>query len=287
MPAKVKIIKHSRGPHGKDVVTWEARYWRAIHGELLTHRDFSRSSSSSRAVPVKRMLAQVWKDPAGPMHWGANRPGMQATEQLTGWRLVVAKLLWRSAAKFAALHSWAMMKVGLHKQVANRATEPYQYIHTLITTTERDNFYKLRRHKDAMPEMRDLADAMYEAEIASTPELLKPGQWHLPFVTPAEVYSYGLAQALKMSTARNARVSFLNHDGSNPNPVRDYKLHDDLVGSDPIHASPAEHAVECMPDNQRYANLVGFRSYRMAVECRALRVNGQLRPLNFGGKQRD
>jgi hypothetical protein len=60
------------------------RYWRAIHAELMTHRDFSRNASSSRAIPVQKMIDQVRNDPAGPIFWGANKPGTQAGDELTG-----------------------------------------------------------------------------------------------------------------------------------------------------------------------------------------------------------
>lgn len=277
-----KIVAHSVGPHDGPIYSVQARYWRSMHAEVLTHRDFSRSSSSSRAVPVKKMLRQVWREPAGPTHWGANRKGMQATEQLTGWRLRLAKLLWKSASRFAAAHSWAMMKIGLHKQVANRVTEPYQFIHTIITGTTWDNFFALRRHPDAQPEMAAIAEAIHAAMATSKPQRLRAGDWHMPYVTSAEVLTYGVEAALQMSTARCARVSYLTHDNEQPKPVDDFQLHDDLVGSQPMHASPAEHAAEVLPTMERHANLSGFRSYRRAVECQALRINGQLRPITFG-----
>lgn len=280
--AQATVIAHSRaGTHGKEIVTLSTRYWRAIHGELMTHRVFSRNASSSRAIPVKKMLAQVWSDPAGPIHWGSNRPGMQATEELQGWRLWAAKKLWACAAKSAAFWSWGMMQVGLHKQVANRVTEPYQYIVTLVTSTEWDNFWALRRHKDAQPEMQNLAHAMYDAIKASTPRVLQPGQWHHPYVTPREYNVFGTLDALRMSTARCARVSFLNHDQTEPVPAKDFGLHDSLVGSEPIHASPTEHAAQCMETPNHYANFGGWRSYRRCVESGSIIVHGQVKPLSF------
>lgn len=282
MSATAKIIRYSIGPHGRRIVTAALRYWRPMHGEFLTHRDFSRNSSSSRAVPVAKMLQQVWHEPAGPSHWGSNRPGMQATEELTGWRLTAAKLCWSWAAKSAAFWSWVMMKIGLHKQVANRVTEPYQYIHTLLTATELDNFFGLRRHKDAQPEMRELADALFDAMAESSPIELRPGQWHLPFVSDRDVNVFGIQDALRMSTARCARVSFMNHDGSDPDPVKDIQLHDRLVGSTPIHASPTEHQVQCMPNPDRFANFIGFRSYRHCVESKHLIIDGKMVPITFG-----
>lgn len=285
MVASVKIISHSKGPHGKELMTMSLRYWRGIHAEFLTHRVFSRNASSSRAIPVKTMLRQVWKEPAGPIHWGANRPGMQATQELTGWRRWAAKLLWKSSARFAAMHSWAMMKVGLHKQVANRVTEPYQYINVLVTATDWSNFYALRDHADAQPEMRELASLMRAEHQASKPKMLKYGEWHMPYTTDREVNIYGLLDTLKMSTARNARVSFLNHDQTTPDPYKDFKLHDDLVGAEPIHASPTEHAAQCMESPGYFANFAGFRSYRMCVESGSIIVHGQIKPLDLRRKQ--
>lgn len=281
MAAFAKVVAHSKGLHGNVITTLSTRYWRAIHGELMTHRVFSRNASSSRAIPVKKMLQQVWYDTAGPIHWGSNRPGMQATEELTGWRLWAAKFLWKWSARSACLFSWGMMKVGLHKQVANRVTEPYQYINVLVTGTDFENFYALRLHKDAQPEMQELAQVMYLSQKESTPALLQRGQWHIPYVSPREYNVWGLLESLKMSTARCARVSFLNHDQTEPDPEKDFKLHDNLVGAVPIHASPTEHAAQVMDSSVYYANFCGFRSYRRCVEAGAIVVHGQVKPLNF------
>ncbi len=51
---------------------------------------------------------------------------------------------------------------------------------------------------------------------------------------------------IKLSVARCARVSYLTHEGKPPNVDDDLKLYDRLVGSVPLHASPAEH--QATPD---------------------------------------
>lgn len=264
MACETKVIADSCNPDNDRITSVFVRYWRAIHGEVMTHRRFSRNASSSRAIPVKRMLAQVIKDPAGPIHWGANRPGMQAKDQLTGWRLRVAKILWRSAAFFAAAHSWAMMKVGLHKQVANRVTEPYQYINVLITSTEWSNFMSLRDHPDAQPEIAELAREIKKAMAASTPKPIWWGQWHLPYVSTEDQTRWGLLDSLKVSTARNARTSYMTFDGKLSTLDSDVKLHDQLVVAEPLHASPAEHCAKAEKGVHR--NLHGFKPYRVYLE---------------------
>lgn len=277
--ATAYVEKHSVGPHGVHAFTMVVRYWRAMHAEMLTHRVFSRNASSSRAIPVAKMLRQVWWDPAGPTHWGANQPGMQAHTELTGWRLRAAKLLWKSSARFAAIHSWAMMKIGVHKQIANRPTEPYQYMNVIITATEWRNFFDLRKHKDAQPEIQHVAEAIWNSQMLSTPVRLQAGQWHIPFLKDQEFNQFGLTKSLQLSTARSARVSTKNHDGSDPVPAKDMQLHDDLVGSSPIHASPTEHQLYCLETNDWCANIRGFKQYRKFVEAKYININGKAIPL--------
>lgn len=265
MSCEVKGILASRNPAGVVLSTLQLRYWRGIHAELMTHRAFSRNAGSSRATPVKRVLAQVWSDPAGPTHWGANQPGMQAAGEVVGWRRATAKFLWRSSGKAMCVAAWGMMKLGLHKQVANRLLEPWQYINVLVSSTDWDNFYKLRCHPDAQPEFQDLAVRMRDV-LANMPQqdLLK-GQWHLPYTTRDELEMYGLSTTLKMSSARCARISVAPFDG-NASIDKEVARHDLLVGSDPIHASPTEHQGQAMVGNLMMANMRGFIQQRHFIE---------------------
>jgi thymidylate synthase ThyX len=51
---KAKVITDSISKHtGQRITTFELDYNRYIHGELMTHRVFSRNSSSSRAIPTQ------------------------------------------------------------------------------------------------------------------------------------------------------------------------------------------------------------------------------------------
>ena len=79
---------------------------------------------------------------------------------------------------------------GYHKQVVNRILEPFAHINVLVTATEWDNFFELRDHKDADPSIKALAVALKEAFAESTPQLLQPGEWHLPFITDADRWTH-------------------------------------------------------------------------------------------------
>lgn len=50
--AKVGVIADSVFEAVRNT-TWKLEYWRAMHGEFMTHRVFSRNASSSRARPLR------------------------------------------------------------------------------------------------------------------------------------------------------------------------------------------------------------------------------------------
>lgn len=245
MTITAKVIEDSISKQDIRLTTMQLTYPRFIHSEVMTHRVFSRNASSSRAIPVAKMIEMVRTDPAMPIHWGKNQPGMQAHEELTGLELDHAKQLWKIAADEAADTAKYMVNLGVHKQVANRILEPFQHIHVVVTATEWENFFNLRNHQDAQPEIRALAIVMREAMDASKPKVLLDGEWHLPYVLEEE-YSNTLANLRKMSAARCARVSYLTHDGKTPDIDKDLELYSRLIDSEPMHASPIEH--QATPD---------------------------------------
>lgn len=273
---QARVIEHSMAEsHRVQLVTMQLRYPRFIHAEFMTHRVFSRNASSSRAIPVAKMLEQVRHESARPIHWGKNQPGMQANEQLTGQPLEDVQDAWTRAANLAANLAEEMNAAGAHKQVVNRILEPFQFISVIVTATEWKNFFALRDHEAAQPEIRHLAQLMKTALGGSKPRLVSyshkketADRWHLPYVLPEErkLYNEDPLYLCKLSTARCARVSYLNHDGTTPSIEKDLELHDRLVGSDPIHASPTEHQASPAYDPVFFKNFRGWIQYRYEVE---------------------
>jgi len=245
------------------LTTMELTYPRFIHSEFMTHRVFSRNAASSRAIPVRKMLTQVWKDPAMPTYWGSNKPGMQAGAELTGWRLKAAKKLWVLAGWVMVAFAWSLSKLGLHKQIANRILEPWMWMKTIVSATDWGNFFNLRIHADAQPEIKVLAEAMLKAMNSSRPRQLQPGQWHLPYVRGSEylLYSYDSMGLQQISAARCARVSYLNHDGSKPDVKKDLELYEMLAKAP--HASPFEH--QATPVVGRHGNFNGWKQFRQFI----------------------
>lgn len=258
MTISAKIIADSISDQGIRLTTFQLRYPRFIHAEFMTHRMFSRNASSSRAIPVERLIADIENDPIYPSFWGSNKPGMQAgaecetyVEAFESALLETREQAWTRARDAAIVSARAFAKSGYHKQIVNRLLEPFSHINVVCTATDYNNFYTLRRHSDAQPEMRILADAMFDAQEESVSQLLLPGEWHIPYVTDDEIYGTRLNEntLIKISIARCARVSYLTHDGRPPDIDADIALYNKLAVSTPLHASPAEH--QATPDDIR------------------------------------
>lgn len=241
---------------GTRITTFELEYPRFIHSELMTHRMFSRNAMSSRAVPIAKMIEQVRTNPAMPVVWGKNQSGMQAKENLSGYSLEAAKIEWEMAAESAAVYASELETRNVHKQIVNRLLEPFQIMKTVVTATEWNNWWYLRDHEDAQPEIAELAKVMHQIYEQNEPDELKPGEWHVPYVGtlvdaegntmyciwPDDPHGFirflKLDEALKVSSSCCAQVSFRLNDNSVEKAIGIYGK---LVESKPVHASPFEH----------------------------------------------
>lgn len=275
---EAKIIKDSISEDNIRITTFQLKYPRFIHSEVNTHRAFSRNASSSRAIPIMKMIKQIWHEPAMPVYWGSNKPGMQAGKELVDFQLFFAQSVWKLAGKVACGMAYLLNRVGLHKQISNRILEPWQHIHVVLTSTDFENFFNLRDHEAAQPEIRELAVDMRRALENSVPSLLQEGEYHLPYVEYSEQLT--LEDALKCSAARCARVSYMKHDGQKPSLADDLELYNQLVTrpytdkrgfyydeNSPIHASPCEHqATPVIQKNYRSGNFRGWLQNRQVVE---------------------
>lgn len=279
------------------LTTLQLRYPRFIHAEFMTHRAFSRNASSSRAIPVKKMIEDVIDDKVYPSFWGSNKPGMQAGPEINTLipvegepRMMTREDIWDRAREDAI--QWAMVynTAGFHKQIVNRLLEPFAHINVVVTATEWQNFFELRLHPDAQPEMRELAEKMNDALSKSHPRALMPDEWHLPYLTDVEKvrvrhfweqfnssrdqsdarknYYGALHSFISYSIARCARVSYRTHQGAVPKPDEDFALAQRLLLAKPRHASPAEHQARLYGvfEHHLQKNFVGWVHYRTLIE---------------------
>lgn len=244
---------------GVRLTTMRLVYPRFIHAEFLTHRSFSRNSSSSRAQPSASVLEYM--DSHGiamPIEWGQNCSGMQAKEELDFESKRVAMSAWAKAAADATMNHKEMAATKAHKQIANRISEPYQFMTTVVSSTEWSNFFALRNHTDAQPEIQELAKAMQDVFEKSKPEPLgiMANEWHTPFILtkrgelgnllyfhPESGEEISDEDARMISISCCAQESYRKNDTSLEKAKSMYAR---LYESKPPHMSPFEHVATPM-----------------------------------------
>ncbi len=263
-----KVIADSINETGQRLTTFELEFPRLILSECNTHGAIEKNTSSSRAIPVSKMLDHILEQNLKPIYFGSKKSGMQAGNELTGEGLDFVKCVWGSSLESAVEYAEMLDKAGVAKEVTNRITEPYQLIKAVWSATDWENFFNLRLEKDADPNICMLAYKMYEALSKSVPVLLKKGEYHLPYVgkydipvaysdlggyeyeTGYNVFYYDkerdhtiehcltLEEAIKYSVASCASVSYRATDMTLDKAEKIWNM---LVKSEVVHASPLTH----------------------------------------------
>jgi hypothetical protein len=133
---QARVVLDSVSAVGSRVTTIETTMHRFVQAEIKTHRMLSGSSASSRAIPVKKMIARVRDDPVWPVKWPAEQKGMQGGDALP--QDVEGEV--RAALEGLRLHTLDVAErcaaLGLHKSVINRYLEPFGQITSIFTATD-------------------------------------------------------------------------------------------------------------------------------------------------------
>lgn len=310
------IIADSKSEFGNRITSFIITFPRIVLAEFNTYRMLSRNSASSRAVPFPKMLEKVQNHPFIPIKWMKNHKGMQGNEfydegseeaKAAEWawlrgrdkNIQTCKLL--SGDLVLENYLEEQVELDVTKQIINRLLEPWMWHTAIVTATEWENFYALRAHPAAEIHIAALAEKILEQANLSTPKLLKPGEWHIPFgdmidkdklylifkdswrsnnytfPANAEIHDKSWNDfinkaRIRIATARCARVSYLNFEGKDDYEA-DIKLHDRLAEMG--HWSPFEHCARAMTFGERHSidlgnhemegfsgNFKGFIQYR-------------------------
>ena len=218
---KAEIVTHSkRAETGDEIITYKLTFPRIILSEVNTYKMLEKNTSSSRAIPIERMIEVVEKEPFIPIAFQKQHKGMQGTEYITDKKEIESCVnLWLDGRDSAlSVIDEFIDLVGVTKQVLNRIIEPWMWVTQLITGT-RESFehlfnqrcpiynvegLKFTSKKDAIglyPHLKDmtdlewlqcnsgqaeihfmdLAEKMYDALNESTPNILEEDCWHIPF----------------------------------------------------------------------------------------------------------
>mgnify|MGYP002713583648 FL=1 len=283
MAVSAKVVADSKFRDTR-LITLEVEMHRFILAENNTHKAQSRNIQSSRAIPILRQLEQIANDPAMPVEYRKNKSGMVAGEELSPEEIEEAKkiILWmRDCCLFGVekLH-----KIGLAKQWANRYVEPWMWTKGVVTATETawKAMFKLRCHYASQPEIRVLFEAIESAISDSRPQMLRAGDWHLPYFEGVVGKGYwdskeevgNLKDAIKVSTSCVAQVSYRKLDDSLEKAENVYAMlnlpSNGVYPDDPPHFSPTEHIARAgdVDDIEKSGNFhsTDFIQYRKALE---------------------
>ncbi len=268
------IVADSINEQNDRITTFIVTFPRFLLAEMNTHRMFSRNSASSRARPFQTMLKEVKDDPFIPIRWLTTHKGMQGTVAVDDPTIAIEK--WLKARDAAIQAAIDLDKENVTKQLVNRLLEPYMWHEVIITATTFENFFALRAHPDAEIHIAYLAELMLNEYNASTPKVLSPNQWHLPFSDQFD--EERLATLVKQTQktldqikreivcARCARISYRPFGSEdNYDYVADCKLFNSLVEGN--HMSPLEHCGYAMTqeqykENPFSGNFKGFIQFR-------------------------
>ena len=200
---------------GSRLTTMQLTHPRIVHAEFMTHCMFARNASSSRAIPFEKVLKRVQDDPFVPVHWGQNERGMQASRELSSNDQWSAKSSWLTARDNAVEVAQNMADIGVHKQIVNRLLEPWSWITVCVTGDAGawSNYFALRCHPDAQPDIQHQAYMAQLAYFTSNPRELAVGEWHLPYVQENEFADLRELDLVKVSVGRCARTSYLTQEG--------------------------------------------------------------------------
>jgi len=210
MSIQAKVIADSKSVRGERITTFLLTFPRIILAEFNTHRAFSRNSASSRAIPFKKMVESVETNPFIPIAWQKDHKGMQGSEYWTEENVI--KYLedsWIESMHKALQSAKLLTSKGVTKQLCNRILEPYMWHTVICTSTDYENFFKLRCPEYIVnwypanrPEALEPAQASFRSKkdaIARTNgecDDWTEEDWRESNISQAEIHIQALAEAM-------------------------------------------------------------------------------------------
>jgi len=200
---KAELILASKNQETNDILyTFLLTYPRIILAEVNTHTIASKNTASSRAIPTKKVINNIFVNPFIPSSIGQYQSGMVAGKEIDGWKRTALEKLWEYSRYPALASAKISLKLGAPKQFTNRLLEPWMITEQIWSATDVENEMLLRHHPDAEPHYEELAkyknqiirdvQAFFNGEVTITDDIknrcqvLNHGEWHLPFVRKSD-----------------------------------------------------------------------------------------------------
>jgi hypothetical protein len=231
--------------------------------------NISRNSESSRAVPTPMLIERIMSDPYIPQ-WRKAQKGMQGGDQLSPSDRKELRDSWLKHRDNCVALAEAYYQMGVCKQDISALLLPFMRVDIIATGSGKawQNFIKLRAHQDAHPDFANYAYELADLLQSSKPEILEPGEWHVPYGKEV-LGTLGTTQSiLAYSTIKCARFSY---KGALSNVKLDLpeihaKARKMFVDG---HMSPFEHQVKCVLHQPYYDYKTlqkGWRNQRTLTE---------------------
>ena len=214
--------------------------------------NISRNSESSRAVPTPMLIERIMSDPYIPQ-WRKAQKGMQGGEQLCPGDRKKLRDSWLKHRDDCVALAEAFYLMGVCKQDISALLLPFMRVDIIATGSGMawQNFIRLRAHQDAHP---DFADYAYELEYLlqrSKPQILEPGEWHVPYGKEVTHKLFDTQAILKYSALKCARFSYKGALSKIELSVRDIVAKADKLLTDG-HLSPFEHQAKAVEYHSRH-----------------------------------
>ena len=293
-----EIVADSVNKQGDRLTSLLITFPRILLSEINTHRMLSKNTSSSRAIPFKKMVEAVQENPFIPIAWQKDHKGMQGNEYLTG---NLTEYNWLKARDKAVEQAKILHGLDVTKQLCNRLLEPFMWTTMLITGSKEGwnnffelrnpvyevghntfkskkevldyysddpNFPELRRYSDldwlkinkgqAEIHMMALAEEIYDAMNKSTPKQLQADQWHIPMISDLESLKLSTDDQIKLSVGRAANTSY-TVVGDGKELTLEHAIKIHDKCVELVHSSVFEHCARAMSDEEYECFLKGER----------------------------
>lgn len=252
---EVKVLLDSTNPYnGQRLTTLHCTYPQFIHQQVLTHRVFSRNSSSLRAISTNRAIDEF--EIVYPQ-WTAEKKGMQGEVITDTETIEKANHIVETMQQFTKVSCDILRSLGIHHQDINNYLRPFQNIHTVITATDWSNFFSQRLHESTKPDMQNLAQLIYNALEDSEPV---EQYSHLPLIGTCPPTGFNFEQLQLIAAARLARISYFKWTDD---PIKDLALANKLI--EQKHPSPFEHVAFAQKDDSYFANFKSWKQLRHVI----------------------
>lgn len=255
-----RVVLDSQTTKRERLCTMEVRLWKSLVAEFNTHRILSRLSASSRAIPLRRFLANITERPFIPK-FRKNATGMVPGDYLTEEEQYAAMVLWLQA-RDAVIPIMKQMAdpngLNIHKQWLNRPLEPWMYTTILVSSTDWRNLFALRIHPNATDELKEAVRCMSMvlsySYLEGNCQTLKDDDYHLPYVFKDDRAYFEEKELIKLSIGRCCTVSYDNL-GNGVDPLKDIARYDTLLNNG--HMSPFEMVGKALAGSGPSGNFTG------------------------------